>query len=205
MNRAVITTLVLSAALFAQSPANDLRAMLDSARAAQRAGNVQEARRKLEQILKGDAPADVAGQARLDLLRIHQRNGDWWEAAGQLRELRKLAPQEPEYAYQLGVAYQNLSRAAFDRMQAVAPKSARMQQLLGEQYTIAGEREKAITAFQQAIEADPKLAGSHLALAMIYAQGGKRAEALAEIDQELAIAPESAVAKQLCGQLGGAR
>ncbi len=111
--------------------------------------------------------------------------------------MRRLAPNDPEYAYQLGAVYQNISKWAFNRMQEQAPQGARTQQMLGEQYSIAGEREKAIGAFHQAIAADPKLAGSHLALAMIYMQLGKRTDALAEIGQELAIAPQSAVARQV--------
>jgi len=76
--------------------------------------------------------------------------------------------------------------------------------MLGEQYGVAGEREESVRAFRQAIAADPKLAGSHLALAVIYAQLGKRTEALAEIDQELAIAPQSAAARQVRQAIRGA-
>ena len=182
--------------LLAQTP-DDARALLGSAIAAEKAGNAPSAVRQFEKLLHANPPADVAGQARLELLRIHQRREDWWAAAEQLRELRKLAPNDSEYAYELGAVYQNLSKWAFERLQALAPHGARTQQMLGEQYGISGEREKSVRAFRQAIAADPKLAGSHLALAVIYAQLGKRTEALAEIDQELAIAPQSAAARQV--------
>jgi tetratricopeptide (TPR) repeat protein len=182
--------------LCAQS-ASDVRALLQSAISAEKAGDTPAAVRRFEKVLRSDPPADVAGQARLELLRIHQKSGDSWKAAEQLRELRKLAPGEPEYAYELGAVYQNLSKWAFERMQALAPQGARTEQMLGEQYSIAGEHEKAIAAFRRAIAADPKLAGSHLALAMIYVQLGKRADALAEIDRELAVASQSGVARQV--------
>ena len=182
--------------LCAQS-ANDVRVLLKSATSAETAGDMPAAVREFEKVLHSDPPADVAGQARLELLRIHQKSGDSWKAAEQLRELRKLTPGEPEYAYELGAVYQNLSKWAFERMQALAPQGARTEQMLGEQYSIAGEREKAIAAFRRAIAADPKLAGSHLALAMIYVQLGKRTDALSEIDQELGVAPQSAAARQV--------
>jgi tetratricopeptide (TPR) repeat protein len=188
--------------VFAQPPV-DPRAMLQSATAAKKSGDVTSAMRQFEKILRTDPPAEIAGQARLELLRIHQKSGDWWKAAEQLRELRKLAPQDPEYAYQLGAVYQSLSRQAFDRMQAFAPEGARTQQMLGEQYSVVGEREKAIAEFRKAIGADPKLAGSHLALAIIYMQLGKRVDALGEIDQELAIAPQSVVARQVRQSIAG--
>jgi len=183
--------------LLVAQTADDARALLGSAISAEKAGNARAAVRQFEKLLHANPPADVAGQARLELLRIHQRREDWWAAAEQLRELRKLAPDDSEYAYELGAVYQNLSKWAFERLQSLAPNGARTQQMLGEQYGIAGEREKAIRAFRQAIAADPKLAGSHLALAVIYAQLGKRTEALAEIDQELAISPQSAAARQI--------
>lgn len=134
---------------------------------------------------------------RLALVRQYEKNDDWWNVIEQLQQLRKLAPNEPEYAYQLGTAYKHMSKWAFDRMQTVAPQSARVQLMLGEQYSVAGEHDKAESAFLKAIAADPKLEGSHLALAIVYLQTGKRDQALSETNKELAVAPESAVAKQV--------
>ena len=170
---------------------------LESAIAAEKAGQTQLAVKQFHQILKSTPPPEIAGQARLELVRIHQRRGEWWESAEQLRELRKLAPQEAEYAYQLGVAYQNLSKWAFERMRTIAPASARTEQMLAEQYSIGGEIDKAVAAYNKAIAAEPKLAGPHLALAVLYLRAGKREDAKIEIDKELEIAPESAMAKQI--------
>ena len=172
-------------------------ATLQAAIAAEKAGQTQSAVKQLREILRASPAPEIAGQARLELVRIHQRRGEWWESAEQLRELRKLAPQDSEYAYQLGVAYQNLSKWAFERMRAIAPESGRTQQMLGEQYSIGGAADKAIAAYGKAIAADPQLAGSHLALSVLYLRAGKRDEAKSEIDKELGIAPESAVAKQV--------
>ena len=176
---------------------HDARSLLQSAIAAEKAGKTQSAVRQLREIVMSPAPPEVIGQARLELVRIHQRRGEWWEAAEQLRELRRLAPDNAEYAYQLGVVYRSLSKWAFERMQTTAPDSARSQQILGEQYTVSGDSAKAVTAFQRAIAADPKLAGSHLALAVIYMRQEKREQALVEIDRELEIAPDSAIARQV--------
>ena len=194
---AVLAAAVASALAFAQPPAADPNARLQSAISLEKAGQTQAAVRQFRELLGAAPPPAVAGQARLELVRIHGSRGEWWEAAEQLQELRKLAPVDAEYAYQLGVVYRNISKSAFERMRTLGPQSARFQQMLGEQYSVGGDATKAVNAFSQAIQADPKLAGSHLALSIVYLREGKRNEALAEIDKELEIAPESAVAKRV--------
>ena len=154
--------------------------------------------------LLGFAQAPALDEAaRLKLLRGYERRGEWFPAAEQLEALRKLSPKNPEYAYQLGVVYRSMSKWAFETMREQAPHSARVQQMMGEQYSIAGDYAKAITAFEQAIAADPKLPGSHLALAMLYMRMDKKEQAQSEIEKELVIAPDSAMAKQMKQALAG--
>ncbi len=205
MKRGFAILLLASAAMFAQAPAPNPRAQLEAGMAAEQAGKTDAAVKQFEAALKGNPPFEIAGQAHLELARLYQAQGDWWRTVTHWEALRKMAPNEPEYAYQLGLAYQSLSTWAIDRMRAAAPESARMQQMLGEHLAVMGRTEKAIAAFERAVAADPKLQGSHLALAMIYLQAGKRDEALAEIDREIAIAPESAAAKQLRQAVAGSK
>lgn len=180
-------------------------ALLQKGIGAEKAGQIDQAVQAFRELLRGASTREVAGQARLELLRIFERRGNWWEAADQLRELRKLAPMEAEYAYQLGVVYRNLAKSAYEQLRAAGPDSGRFQQMLGEQLGASGDTEKAVAAFQRAIAADPKLAGSHLALSIIYMRMNKRAEALAEIDLELAVAPQSAIARQVRQAISGVK
>ena len=76
----------------------------------------------------------------------------------------------------------------------VAPGSARVEQILAENRAAQGRTSEAIRAYLKAAAADPRLAGIHLALAQIYVQEGKPEEARAEIERELAIVPENAMA-----------
>jgi tetratricopeptide (TPR) repeat protein len=152
---------------------------------------------KLKALLANHPTPEAETAIRLELLRECETRADWIPAATQLEHLRRLVPNDPEYAYQLGAVYQRISRTSFQRMRALAPQSARVQQVFGEQYSVTGETGKAIRAYQAAVAADPKMEGNHAALAMIYLQMGKVAEARAEIDRELVIAPESATAKQV--------
>jgi tetratricopeptide (TPR) repeat protein len=203
VNRWIIVACLPAALIFAQAPAPSPKAQLENAAASVHAGKIDTAVKQYEALLRANPPREIAGQAHLDLARIYQAQGDWWQASRQWEALRKLAPDEPEYAYQLGLAYQYLSKSAFEKLLAAAPQSARAHQLVGEQLARMGRNEKAVDAFQRALAADPKLEGTHLALAVIYLQSGKPAEALVEIDEELKIAPESVAAKQIRQAVAG--
>ena len=203
MRHGIVLVLLAAARLAGQAPAAAPGERLAAAIATEKAGKTGLAIQQFDAILKTNPPLEIAGQAHLELARIYQSRGDWWEATSQWEALRKLAPSEPEYAYQLGLAYQHLSKWAFERMYAKAPNSARAQMKLGEELAAMGRQEKAIEAFENAIAADPKLQGPHLALAVIHLQAGKKDEALAEIDRELEIAPESVAAKQLRQAVAG--
>ena len=205
MNRRLAVICLHAALAFAQTPAAapSPTTQLENAAASVRAGKLETAVKQYEALLRTNPPREIAGQAHLDLARIYQAQGDWWQASKQWEALRKLAPEEPEYAYQLGLAYQYLSKSAFEKLLSGAPQSARAHQLLAEQLARMGRNDKAIAAFQRALAADPKLEGTHLALAMIYLQSGKQAEALTEIDEELKIAPHSIAAKQIKQAVAG--
>jgi tetratricopeptide (TPR) repeat protein len=152
---------------------------------------------QLEAVVQKSRDSGAVLRARLQLARIYQRQGDWWSAIDQLQAAKKMAADVPEYVYELGTAYGALSRWAFDRMHSIAPQSARTQQLTAEQLMVIGENDRAIKTLQDAIKTDPTLEGSHLALAMVYMRTGKPEDAAAEIELELAIAPQSASARAL--------
>ena len=98
---------------------------------------------------------------------------------------------DPELRYRLGRAYQRLAALCLDQMQSSAPHSARMYQALGESLSIQGDNKKAVEAFLQAAEADPRMTGTHLALAILYEQDGRHADAANEVERELALSPEN--------------
>ncbi len=111
---------------------------------------------------------------------------------------------DPELRYRLGRAYQRLAALCLDQMQSSAPHSARMYQALGESLSIQGDNKKAVEAFRQAAEADPRMTGTHLALAILYEQDGRHAEAASEVERELALSPENKNASEFRERLRAA-
>lgn len=157
-------------------------------------GDILEATRELERGVKLQ-PREAL--ARLELAKAYERADNLPDMVDQMRSLRELSPQEPEYAYQLGSAYLKLAAWCYKQIKTLNPRSARVYQTLAENYRLQGRLELALHAFQNAAEADPKLPGIHLALAQIYLEQGNAPEARMEVDQELAIVPESTIARVL--------
>lgn len=157
-------------------------------------GRLPEATRELETAVKLQ-PKDPL--ARLQLAKAYRRREDMLQAVEQFQALRELAPQDPEYAYQSGRAYLDLSAWCYQRIIDLNPRSARAYQTLAENFREQKRPELAIRAYQHAAQLDPKLPEIHLALAQIYDEQGKDAEAKKEIEQELTVVPESAAASAL--------
>ena len=68
---------------------------------------------------------------------------------------------------------------------------------MAENYRKQGRLELAAKSYQKAILADPDLPEVHLALAEIFMEQGKLAEARTEVEQELSLFPESSEALAL--------
>ena len=139
--------------------------------------------------------------ARLQLAQACERSSNWADAVDQYRALRELAPREPEYAYRLGRAYLALSEWSLRELRKLDPGSARLHQALGHNYRVQGRINLAAGAFERAARADPTLPEVHLALAQIYVEQKRWAEARRELERELALVPESAGARALAERL----
>jgi tetratricopeptide (TPR) repeat protein len=101
-----------------------------------------------------------------------------------------LAEKKPEVA--LERVKQQISRA---------PKSARLQNLLGGIYVARGEAKLAEAAFLRALELEPTLVGAYLSLAQLYAASGKYDEALAKLDEALKADPKNLIVHMRIGML----
>jgi tetratricopeptide (TPR) repeat protein len=144
-------------------------------------------------------------QARLQLAKAYEASDNWIDAVQQLQRLVELAPQEPEYSYQLGRAWTKLSGWAYQQISRANPRSARLQQALGQEYAVQGRYDQALAAFQRAAQFDPKLPEIHLAIALICFELKKLDEAQAAIELELSLVPESKGALEAKAKIEAAR
>jgi len=164
-------------------------------------GKIREAVLELERAIKLQPREPLS---HLQLARAHERAGDPVGVVDQFRVLRDLAPQDPEYAYQLGSAYAKLSAWCYQQIQNLDPGSARVYQTLAENYHIQGKADLAIRTLERAAKANPMLPGVNLSLAQIYMEQAKISEARRAVEQELAIVPESVAALALREKLQAA-
>jgi len=123
------------------------------------------------------------------------------KALEQYQFLRANSPQEPEYIYQSGKAYPELSAWCYQQIVRIEPRSARRYQSLAENYRRQGRLEAAARSYQKCLAANPNLPEIHLGLARVYLALGKVAEARKEVELELIIVPESLDALALKNKL----
>ena len=144
-------------------------------------------------------------QAHLQLARAHKASNNWIAAVQEFQKLVQLAPQEPEYSYQLGTAWAKLSGWSYSQITSISPDSVRLHQALGQEYVIQGKYEQALAAYQQAARSDPKMPELHLAIALILLEQKRFDQALAEIELELKLLPESKAAADAKAKIEAAR
>jgi Flp pilus assembly protein TadD len=161
-------------------------------------GQNVEAVRELERAVKL-APDEPL--ARTQLAEADQRIGNFAAAIEQYQALRSLQPHDPEYLYQFGRAYSRRAEWCLIEIRRISPDSACLYETLAENYGIQGRLDLAVSAYQRALQVEPKRPGIHLALAQICVQQGRKAEARKEISEELAVVPESVEAQALAKSL----
>ena len=164
-------------------------------------GQDVEAARELERAVKIRPDEPVA---HVQLAQAYKRTGNYAGLVEQYRALHSLQPDDPEFLYQLGHAYSDQAEWCLREIRKIDPNSVRLYETLGETHRLQGHLDLAASAYKRAAAVDPKRPGIHLALAQICLQQGQVKEARKEINEELAIVPESvaaqAVAKKIASE-----
>ncbi len=141
------------------------------------------------------------GKARRAMAR-----GQWERAAEILRELLQAHPDRADIRLNLGVALYSMGKfgeamAEFEQVVAQAPDMAAGWANLGAAANQLGHIQRAEEALTRAVQLDPTLRDVHLNLALLRLKQGRVAEALAELETELANHPDNQAARALAAAL----
>ena len=104
-------------------------------------------------------------QAGMELIEIYYGAGDLDKAAGIVGVLRQLAPENTDILYTAYRIYSDLAGESMLSMAMLAPKSARMHQMMAQEMARQGNTEGAIAHYREAVKIDPQLPGLRFELA----------------------------------------
>jgi predicted Zn-dependent protease len=149
------------------------------------AGHELEAIPHLEAVLKAQ-PDNL--QMRSMLAGALLDAGRFEQAAAQLRELTSRSPNDPHAWYGLGMSYQGLAEAAFDRLQKANPTSPYVTALVADTRVKRRQYRSAFFFYNETLKRLPGLHGVHTALAEVYRKTGHPDWAAEEDKNEAALA-----------------
>ena len=104
-------------------------------------------------------------QAGMELIEIYYGAGHLDKAAGVAGILRQLAPENTDILYTAYRIYSDLAGESMLSMAMLAPKSARMHQMMAQEMARQGNTEGAIAHYREAVKMDPQLPGLRFELA----------------------------------------
>ncbi len=182
-----IATLVLASTLPAALSAQQDAGRLAAARALL-AGDYLRA----EQLARA-AWQDGAGppEAGVVLARAEMAQGKLEQAYGRLREVLRRAPHHADALYFLSKLSSVLSHRAYERLEALAPDSARVHQLLAESHAAREDLAAAEREYRAALKADPQSVEILTALGDLLRRQGRYDEAAAPYARALLLQPSS--------------
>jgi tetratricopeptide (TPR) repeat protein len=130
-----------------------------------RIGQIVTAQSDLEKSFPQIQEQKLRVQAGLELIEIYYGGGSLEKAAGVVAVLRQLAPENTDVLYTAYRIYSDLAGESMLSIAMVAPKSARMHQIMGQEMSRHGDIEGAIAHYREAVKLDPRLPGLRFELA----------------------------------------
>jgi tetratricopeptide (TPR) repeat protein len=178
--------------------------LIDLAIAYFRAEEYEKALTTLSKVV-GHSPNNAAAHHMLG--KTHFMLGNFERATAELEKALKLAPEDYDVTYTLGLAYLKeqkveLAKGIYDRMIQRLGNRAQLRVLIGRAYRETGFLSEAIEEFQKAVDLDPAFPRVHYYLGLTYLlKGGaeKLGEAQAQFKIELASHPNEFFAHYYLG------
>jgi len=130
-----------------------------------RIGQLAAAQADLEKSFPQIQEQKLRVQAGMELIEIYYGSGNLDKAAALAGVLWQLAPENTDVLYTAYRIYSDLAGESMLSIAMVAPKSARMHQVMGQELSRHGDIEGAIAHFREAVKLDPHLPGLQFELA----------------------------------------
>jgi len=130
-----------------------------------RIGQLRVAQSDLEKSFPKIEELKLRIQAGMELIEIYYGGGSLEKAAGVVGVLRHLAPENTDVLYTAYRIYSDLAGESTLSIAMVAPKSARMHQIMGQEMSRHGDIQGAIAHYRDAVKLDSKLPGLRFELA----------------------------------------
>jgi tetratricopeptide (TPR) repeat protein len=164
-----------------------------------RSGQNEDAVPHLDQAFQHVLEPQLRMAVGRQLFSILFEAGDLKRASDVVAELQQLEPSNIDVLYAAHQVYSLLANRAFLSMTRLAPDSARMYQLRGDQMMQVGDILGAITAYRQALRLDPHLAGAHFSLGEVLSASPHTSDRdLAEVEYQRALADDPMDEKAEC-------
>jgi len=113
----------------------------------------------------------------------------------------KQHPDDIDALYWMGSTYNSMAQNMLDEMERKDRGHFRVQELEGDQFREKQDYEKALQAYQKALETGPDVPGLHFDIGDVYYQTMKYSEARQELEKELANNPNHAQANFELGDI----
>jgi tetratricopeptide (TPR) repeat protein len=104
-------------------------------------------------------------QAGMELIEIYYAAGQLDKAAGIVGTLRQLAPADTDILYTAYRIHTDLAGESMLSISMLAPKSARMHQVMAQELVRQGNFDAAVSHYREAVKMDPRLPGLRFELA----------------------------------------
>jgi tetratricopeptide (TPR) repeat protein len=128
-------------------------------------------------------------QVGMALAFLYDQKGDSGATASVMRSLVDLDPDNVDVLFMAQRVYSELADDTLNKLAAVAPGSARMQQVIAERLVNEGDLQGAVEHYRKALEIDPRLPGVHFELGeAILESSSSSPQAQAEAQKELEVA-----------------
>ncbi len=196
----------LRRALQLQSSLWKIQALLGMAE--KRTGETVTARADLENAFPRVQEQKLRVETGLELIELYYGSNELDKAAAVVSELKRLEPTNVEILYTAHQIYGELADESMLSIGMLAPKSARMHQLMAHEMARQGDTQGAIAQFREAAKVDPQRPGLRFELAEMLTNSANRAdqdEAEQEYKAALAANPFDERAERRLGDIAARR